>query len=94
MRATDETILSYYRQPGPMTDPRKQAYLLDDLPADLGALCKTLQGVMLHIFWAESYGVELSDERKAEVQLRCYSTYLPTTLAKSSTTEKRSTAAC
>ena len=70
MRATDETILSYYRQPGSITDPRKRAHLLDDLPTDVGALCKTLQGVMLHIFWAESYGVALSDERKAEVQLR------------------------
>jgi len=53
-----------------MTDPGPYAYLFDNLPADLPALVKTLQGVMVHIFWAGSYGLQLSDERKAEVNLR------------------------
>jgi hypothetical protein len=53
-----------------MTTPGPYASLLDALPAELPALVKALQGVMLHIFWAESYGVTLSDERKAEVNLR------------------------
>lgn len=62
--------LAYYAQPGPMTDPGPYAHLFDGLPTDLPALVKTLQGVMIHIFWAGSYGLELTDERKAEVNLR------------------------
>ncbi len=63
-------MLTYYTQPGPMTNPGPYAHLFDDLPTDLPALVKTLQGVMVHIFWAGSYGLELTDERKAEVNLR------------------------
>ncbi|HNT77384.1 MAG TPA: transglutaminase-like domain-containing protein [Anaerolineae bacterium] len=62
--------LTYYTQPGPMTDPGPYAHLFDGLPTDLSALVKTLQGVMVHIFWAEAYGLKLTDERKAEVNLR------------------------
>ena len=62
--------LAYYTQPSPMTDPGTYADLFDNLPTDLPALVKTLQGVMVHIFWAGSYGLELSDERKTEVNLR------------------------
>ncbi len=63
-------MLTYYTQPGPMTDPGPYAHLFDGLPTDIPALVKTLQGVMVHIFWAGSYGLELTDERKAEVNLR------------------------
>jgi hypothetical protein len=62
--------LTYYAEPGPMTAPGPYASLLDALPGELPALVKSLQGVMLHRFWAESYGVSLTDERKAEVNLR------------------------
>ena len=63
-------MLTYYAQPGPMTDPGPYAHLFDGLPTDFPTLVKTLQGVMVHIFWAGSYGLELTDERKAEVGLR------------------------
>jgi hypothetical protein len=65
-----EDSLTYYARPGPMTDPGPHAHLWDDLPTDMPSLVKTVQGVMLHIFWAGAYGVELTDERKAEVNLR------------------------
>ncbi|MFO7678587.1 MAG: transglutaminase-like domain-containing protein [Chloroflexota bacterium] len=63
-------MLPYYTQPGPMTDPGPYTHLCDSLPTDIPALVKTLQGVMMHIFWADSYGIELTDERKAETNLR------------------------
>ncbi|HOT91661.1 MAG TPA: transglutaminase domain-containing protein, partial [Anaerolineae bacterium] len=63
-------MLTYYAQPGPTTDPGPYVHLFDGLPTDIPALVKTLQGVMVHIFWAGSYGLELTDERKAEVNLR------------------------
>ena len=62
--------LTYYAQPGRMTAPGLYAPLLDALPTDVPSLVKALQGVMVHIFWAERYGLTLTDERKAEVQLR------------------------
>jgi hypothetical protein len=44
--------------------------LYADLPADLPALCATVQSSLLHIFWAERYGVELPDKRKTEPGIR------------------------
>jgi hypothetical protein len=62
--------LEYYARPGPMTDLSAHAALLEDLPTEISALSEVVQGNLLHIFWAERYGIELSDERKQEVQLR------------------------
>jgi len=64
------SILAYYAEHGVMTDPGAWAARFDDLPTDIGALVKVLQGVQLHIFWADRYGVHLTDERKAEAGLR------------------------
>lgn len=63
-------LLKYYATPGPMTDPGPHAALFDHLPTEIPALVKTLQGFMVHIFWAEAYGLTLTDARKEEVQLR------------------------
>jgi hypothetical protein len=71
-------LLNYYAQSGPMTDPQEQAHLLDDLPTDIPSLVKIVQGAMVHIFWAERYGLQLSDERKQEVNLR----FVPKILAR------------
>jgi hypothetical protein len=69
--------LAYYTQPAAITDPGDHAALLDDLPRDIPTLCKLVQGVMVHVFWAKQYGLELSDERKQEVNLRMVSRMLP-----------------
>lgn len=63
-------LLRYYAQPGPMTDPKDNARLFGDLPNDIDGLRRVVQGLMVHIFWAERYGLGLSDERKQEVQMR------------------------
>lgn len=67
------SVLTYYTQPGPVTalptDPALDA-LLVDLPTTVPELVKVVQGNILHIFWATRYGVEHSDEKKAEVQIR------------------------
>ncbi len=62
--------LEYYAAPGAMTDPREHAPLFAALPRDLASLCQIVQGVLIHIFWAERYGVQLADERKTETQIR------------------------
>ncbi|MFH1523997.1 MAG: transglutaminase-like domain-containing protein [Chloroflexota bacterium] len=72
--------LTYFAQPGPMTDPGAYATLFDGLPADMGELCKIVQGTTVHIFWAERYGIKLTDERQSEVQLRTIQRRLARTL--------------
>jgi hypothetical protein len=53
-----------------MTDPGRYGVLLDGLPADIPALVRTVQGLIIHVFWADRYGVQLDDARRGEVQLR------------------------
>lgn len=64
------TVFEYFAAPGPLTDPGSRAGLIDSLPGDVASLCRTVQGLMIHVFWIEQYGVQLPSERKAEVQLR------------------------
>jgi hypothetical protein len=66
----DASLLDYYARPGLMTDPKEHAALFAGLPHDVASLVKIVQGLMLHIFWAERYGAQLSEERKQEVQIR------------------------
>jgi hypothetical protein len=53
-----------------MTDPGEYASLFDQLPAEIPALVEVVQGLLIHVFWAERYGVTLSEERKQELQIR------------------------
>lgn len=64
------TVPTYFAQYGKMTDPGPFANLYADLPADIPALVQVVQGLLVHVFWAERYGLSLPEERKAEVQLR------------------------
>ncbi len=68
--------LSFYAAPGGMTDPGDAAWLLDDLPTDVATLCRMVQGLQVHVFWAERYGLQLTEARKEEVQLRTLSARL------------------
>lgn len=65
-----EMMLAWYNQPGIMTDPGEYRPLLEQLPADVPVLVRVTQGLMLHVFWADQYGQELTEARKSEVQLR------------------------
>ncbi len=64
------TYLDYFAAPGPFTSAGERAALFEQLPADVGALCKVVQGLMIHVFWAERYGLRIPDERQGELQLR------------------------
>lgn len=64
------TPLKYFAIPGVITSPGRYAALLDGLPTGLPELVRTVQGLMLHVFWAEQYGVYHPPERREEVQLR------------------------
>ncbi len=55
---------------GRMTDAGVHAPALAALPKDLPALVGIVQGLLLHLYWADSYGVTLTEERRAEPHLR------------------------
>jgi hypothetical protein len=74
---TGSTFFSRY---GKITNPGPHADLYTDLPSDVASLVQVAQGLVLHVFWAERYGVTLPEQRKAEVQLRSMSRRLDRTL--------------
>jgi hypothetical protein len=62
--------LAYYASQGSFTDPEEHARLFDGLPNDIPALCRVVQGLVIHFLWAKAYGVEVTDERRAEMEIR------------------------
>jgi len=62
--------LAFYGKPGPMTNPGAFASSLDNLPDDLASLCKVVQNNMIHVFWAERMGIELTDAQQSPLQVR------------------------
>lgn len=77
-----QAILSYYAQPGPLTDLQPLAAELSGLPGDVPGLCKLVQNLYLHIFWAERYGYPVPVERQGEVQVRHAAHKLALTIAR------------
>src|SRR5664279_4966014 len=65
-----DEVTTYYAQPGPLTDPKNLGDLFKDLPADIPSLVRIVQGLAVHIFWAGRYGLQLTPQREAEVNLR------------------------
>ena len=62
--------LQYYATQSVMTDPGEYRQLFDSLPVGVPALCGVVQGLILHAHWVERYGVQLSEERQQETNLR------------------------
>lgn len=65
-----EEALTFYLKPGPMTDAGATELLPGGQVLDIARLRDIVQGLMVHIFWAQRYGLGLSETRQAEVQLR------------------------
>lgn len=65
-----------FRRQGPVTDPGPHAAALAGLPDDVGELVRTVQGLMVHVFWAGRRGLELTPERRDEVNLRTAPAFL------------------
>ncbi|MGC1374849.1 MAG: transglutaminase domain-containing protein [Anaerolineales bacterium] len=74
------STLAYYTQQGPMSDPKAYARLLENLPTSVADLVKIVQGVTIHVFWAERYSYKVPPERMGELQLRSVERRLARTL--------------
>jgi hypothetical protein len=59
-----------YSTPGPMTSPGGYASLLQSLPRELAALTRAIQGLTIHEYMLDKYGVSVPEQRKRESQLR------------------------
>jgi hypothetical protein len=65
--------LKFYAKHGLMSAPRKKAAWLCDLPENVPALCRMVQGLLIHEAWARSYGVSMPAERGQESGIRMVS---------------------
>jgi hypothetical protein len=74
------TDLTYFAEYGKITNPGPHGHLYENLPSDVPSLVRVVQGSMVHVFWGERYGLTLSEDRKAEVQLRSMDPRLARTL--------------
>jgi hypothetical protein len=66
----DKKTLEAYTIFTPTNDPFDFKPLFDDVPSSIPELVKVVQGLYLHIFWAERYGYRIPKPREAEVNLR------------------------
>lgn len=73
--------LDTYRSPIAMSDPGRQARLLDGLPHDVGGLAQIVQGLLMHEHIAPAYGLALSPAQHAQAQLRPVEKMLETVAA-------------
>ena len=53
-----------------MSDPGELSWLFPNPQTQIPEIIRAVQGSMLHIFWAQRYGVTLSEQRQSEVLLR------------------------
>jgi len=74
------STLTYFSQPGLISDPRACASLFDSLPTSISDLVKLVQGVTIHVFWTERYGFKAPAVRMDEMQLRSMERRLERTL--------------
>ena len=70
----------FFTQHGRMSDPGQYGHLFANLPPSVSDLVRAVQGITIHVFWAERYGLTLTADRQAEVQLRTMEARLARTL--------------
>lgn len=64
------TVAKTFAAQSMITDPGPYRALLEGLPTALPDLVHIVQGVLIHVFWADQYGVQLTAGQREEVQLR------------------------
>jgi hypothetical protein len=72
--------LDFYATPGVMTSLDGFDTALDGLPTDPNGIAAAVQGLVLHLFWATSYGVDVPIGREHEVRTRSATRMIETML--------------
>ena len=70
MRSDETDTLAFYSRPAAMTSAGRYASLLADLPRDIHGLAAVAQGLLIHEYMAEGYGVTLTEADRASVHTR------------------------
>ena len=70
METTNFDPHEFYTKQGQISDPGRYADHFNDLPEELPELVRAIQGLMLHLHWADRYGITLNRIRKEESNLR------------------------
>jgi hypothetical protein len=74
--------LRYYATPGPFTDLAAHAAQVAALPEALPDLCAVAQGLIVHPFLVQLYGLDLATVRQDELQIRRASDMIDAILAR------------
>jgi Transglutaminase-like superfamily len=79
----ENTILTYYAEPGRMTSlGKKYTEMIKALPSDIKKLIRIIQGLAIHEYVASPfYGVDISEERERKAHLRYANQLLDTIFA-------------
>ncbi|BCL82988.1 transglutaminase domain-containing protein [Ktedonobacteria bacterium brp13] len=65
-----DEILTFYREQSAITRPGKQSALFTDLPQSIEALCKIVQGLIIHYRCGDLYGCQITAESEREIDTR------------------------
>jgi hypothetical protein len=65
-----DLMSSSFVRPGVMTSPGRYASLFDGLPGDPAGVARVVQGLLIHEFWVNTYGVTLAEQDRDRVNLR------------------------
>ena len=75
-----DSKVTYFAEQGRISNPETHASLYENLPTSVAELVKIVQGITIHVFWAERYGFIAPPERMAELQLRSIENRLARTI--------------
>jgi hypothetical protein len=75
-----DSTKTYFASHGRISDPGAHKSLYENLPTSVADLVKLVQGITIHVFWAERYGFKAPPERMSELQLRSIENRLARTI--------------
>ncbi len=79
---TQQHMLDFYARPAAMTSAGRYAHIFDDLPCDVAALARIIQGLVVYEnVAADFYGFTIRDKRKRETHIRSIEQLLARLLA-------------
>ncbi len=62
--------LRFYSSHSRMTDPGEEAHSFEGLPHEIPPLRDVVQGLIVHVLWARRYGLNITEGKEQELQIR------------------------